>query len=395
MKLSDFQYELPEERIAKFPLKERDHSKLLVFNNEVEDLTFKHLPSQLGKDCCLFFNNTKVIPARLSLFKDTGARIEIFLLHPVKPTNLVQLAMEEKGPVVWKTMIGNSKKWKNGQYLKQDLIIDEQKVLISCKRINPIETEVEISWNSDHTFSEIVEALGKIPLPPYLNRDTQEADYETYQTVYSKEKGAVAAPTAGLHFTPYIFEQLQKEGVEIQELTLHVGAGTFMPVKHDNVMEHPMHNEQIVVSKAQIDHIAKSEKKIIPVGTTSMRSIESLYWYGVMLSKEKQPMMVEKDYPYNNPSILTQQESFSFIADYMEEQKLETLIGETEIMIRPGYDFKVCQGLITNFHQPGSTLIMLIAALVGENWRMIYQHALKNDYRFLSYGDSSLLWPSK
>lgn len=395
MKLSDFQYELPEERIAKFPLKERDHSKLLVFNNEVEDLTFKHLPSQLGKDCCLFFNNTKVIPARLSLFKDTGARIEIFLLHPVKPTNLVQLAMEEKGPVVWKTMIGNSKKWKNGQDLKQDLIIDEQKVLISCKRINPIETEVEISWNSDHTFSEIVEALGKIPLPPYLNRDTQEADYKTYQTVYSKEKGAVAAPTAGLHFTPYIFEQLQKEGVEIQELTLHVGAGTFMPVKHDNVMEHPMHNEQIVVSKAQIDHIAKSEKKIIPVGTTSMRSIESLYWYGVMLSKEKQPMMIEKDYPYNNPSILTQQESFSLIADYMEERKLETLIGETEIMIRPGYDFKVCQGLITNFHQPGSTLIMLIAALVGENWRMIYQHALKNDYRFLSYGDSSLLWPSK
>ena len=228
MKLSDFQYELPEERIAKFPLKERDHSKLLVFNNEVEDLTFKHLPSQLGKDCCLFFNNTKVIPARLSLFKDTGARIEIFLLHPVKPTNLVQLAMEEKGPVVWKTMIGNSKKWKNGQDLKQDLIIDEQKVLISCKRINPIETEVEISWNSDHTFSEIVEALGKIPLPPYLNRDTQEADYETYQTVYSKEKGAVAAPTAGLHFTPYIFEQLQKEGVVLFGLATSVIENPFV-----------------------------------------------------------------------------------------------------------------------------------------------------------------------
>lgn len=392
--LSEFTYPLPDERIAKYPLADRSASKLLHYNNgSIEDKVFKNISDILKTNSSLFFNNTKVIPARLFFQKETGAKIEIFLLHPISPTNIVQLAMEVKGEAVWECMIGNSKKWKHQDILKQIIQIEGKDLLIQAQRIEGENKQVKLIWDESIQFSEIVEALGNIPLPPYLNRDTEENDLLTYQTVYSKEKGAVAAPTAGLHFTDDILEDIENKNIDCNYLTLHVGAGTFMPVKHDNVLEHPMHNEQVVISKSCIEAIINSKSDIIPVGTTSMRSLESLYWYGVKLSRGDEKFFIPKMYAYEQPSDLSRKESFQLILDYMNKNSTNIIIGETEIFIFPSYKFKTCDGLITNFHQPASTLIMLVAALIGDDWKKVYNHALDNDYRFLSYGDSSLLMP--
>lgn len=393
MKLSDYIYDLPEERIAKYPLKDRSSSKLLVYKNgSCSDQVFNQLNTYLPENAALYFNNTEVIPARLFFQKETGANIEIFLLHPISPTNIVQHAMEVKGEAIWECMIGNSKKWKEDNVLQQSIQINDQTVKIEARRVPGELKQARISWPEEFQFSEIVEALGNIPLPPYLNRDTEEEDIETYQTVYSNEKGAVAAPTAGLHFTDQILEELQNNNHSLNYLTLHVGAGTFMPVKHDNPLEHPMHNEQIVVTKDLINSVINNEF-ITSVGTTSMRSLESLYWFGVKLENDPEAkFFIEKLYPYDNSTKISKEHAFLNIADYLTKNNSNTLIGETEIFLFPGYEFKVCNALITNFHQPSSTLLMLIAAFIGEDWRNMYQHALDNDYRFLSYGDSSILF---
>ena len=390
--LSEYTYDLPEERIAKYPLKDRSKSKLLTYiNKSINNDKFKNINDLLKSKSTLFFNDTKVIPARLFFQKDTGANIEVFLLHPVSPTTVVQAAMEVRKEAIWECIIGNSKKWKQENVLRKEIEINGNCIEIEARRIEGNLKQVQLNWSSDYQFSEIVEALGKIPLPPYLNRETEEEDLVTYQTVYSKEKGAVAAPTAGLHFTDEVMQSIAEKGVKLDYLTLHVGAGTFLPVKHDNVMEHPMHNEQIVVTKQAIQSIINADDDIIPVGTTSMRSLESLYWFGIKLIKGETGFFIPKLYPYENKTDISRKEAFEAIAQFMEDNNAGQIIGETEIFIFPGYDFKVCDGLITNFHQPGSTLIMLVAALIGEDWRKVYDFALENDYRFLSYGDSSLL----
>ncbi|QRR03315.1 S-adenosylmethionine:tRNA ribosyltransferase-isomerase [Dyadobacter sandarakinus] len=396
--LGDYTYELPDERVAKYPLTRRDQSKLLVYqNHKIQHSQFTSLPDFLPSHALLVFNNTKVIPARAYFQKPTGATIEILLLHPEQPTRIINDAMLVRGSCVWECMIGNKKRWKVGDVLSRDIHINEQPVELSVAYADFERNEVRLSWDADVPFLDIVKALGQIPLPPYLNRDTEESDSETYQTVYADQHGAVAAPTAGLHFTEHVFEKLSQKGIEKAFLTLHVGAGTFQPIKADTVTEHKMHSEQIVFTRELIGDLLAKQDCIVAVGTTSLRSLESLYWYGVKLfRKETTSFFIEKLYPYpfDEADLPTTREALESIAFYMDQENLDALTGETEIFIFPGYKFRMCKGLVTNYHQPGSTLILLVAAFVGDDWKRIYAHALENDYRFLSYGDSSLLWNS-
>jgi S-adenosylmethionine:tRNA ribosyltransferase-isomerase len=391
--IEDYNYDLPDERIAKFPLDKRDESKLLVFDGkEIKDRRFKEIGEILPPESLLVFNNTKVIPARLFFKRATGALIQAFLLHPTSHNGIITQVMEEDNTCQWECMIGNKKKWK-GEKLTAMIHLNGKDITLLAEVINSEKNEVRFYWDQKVSFAELVKAFGEIPLPPYLNRNTEEKDKETYQTVYSKSDGAVAAPTAGLHFTDVVLEDLKQKGFKQSFLTLHVGAGTFQPVKVENAMEHHMHSEQIVVSKSFIKDIILHDLKIIPVGTTSMRSLESLYWFGVMLSiKPNSQFKVEKLFPYEyDGREITRKEAFQNILTYLNEKDIETLIGSTEIFIFPGYKMRVCDGIITNFHQPKSTLLLLISALIGEKWRDVYHHAMKNDYRFLSYGDSSFL----
>ncbi|MBX2842512.1 MAG: S-adenosylmethionine:tRNA ribosyltransferase-isomerase [Flammeovirgaceae bacterium] len=397
IKLADFQYELQDNRIAKYPLEKRDESKLLLYRDQkIAHHTFKNLPDFISDEYQLIFNNTKVLPARIYFQKESGATIEVFLLHPVSPTPLVQEAMLVKDTTIWECTIGNLKRWKEDQVLKRNLIVGEYEIELQAQLIDREKRYVQFSWKEERThFVDVVIAAGEVPLPPYLNRKPTSKDKDTYQTIYSKEEGAVAAPTAGLHFTTEVLENLQKQGVLMDEVTLHVGAGTFQPIKTENVLEHTMHNEQVVISRENL-LVLLQNKKVIPVGTTSMRTLESLYWFGVKLldETEKNDFFIAKLYPYqdrktNLPDKLT---AFKAILDYMDRYNLQQITGETEIFIFPGYQFKVCEALITNFHQPSSTLILLVAAFIGNDWRKIYREALNNDYRFLSYGDSSLLF---
>jgi S-adenosylmethionine:tRNA ribosyltransferase-isomerase len=327
--------------------------------------------------------------------RETGAIIEVFLLNPVSPSTVISLAMEAKKESVWECVIGNKKKWKTTEILEAEVEVNNQTVSIQASFANRDRDEVKISWNSEESFSELVEAFGKIPLPPYLNRDSEERDIENYQTVYSKNKGAVAAPTAGLHFTDSVFEKIAEKGIVKSFLTLHVGAGTFMPVKTENAVEHPMHNEQLVFSKEFVESLLENHGFVVPVGTTSMRSLESLYWFGVkLIENEKTNFFIEKLFPYEERNEITTKDALKAVLSYFEKHNLKEVIGQTEIMIFPSYKFKICKSLITNFHQPSSTLLMLVAAFVGENnWKKIYSEALNNDYRFLSFGDSSILIP--
>lgn len=396
--LGDYLYDLPDDRIARYPLKERDASKLLVYTGKesgIQHEQFKNIAHYLPVTATLFFNNTKVIPARLLFKKTTGALIEIFLLQPKAPSEEVATAMQVQKSTTWLCMIRNLKKWKQEEVLTKTITYKDGTFAVRAKLIDPIQQLVALSWDGTMIFSEVLEALGEIPLPPYLKRKAEATDKNTYQTVYSEKEGAVAAPTAGLHFTPDVLQQIQQKGIAEHFLTLHVSAGTFQPIKEEAVIRHPMHTEQIVLSRENVQAVYEGQK-IIAIGTTSMRSLESLYWFGVRLYLEgHEQFMIEKltPYQYDEAQLPSKEEAMKAILNFMDKKGLSTISGETAIFIFPGYKFRVCDGLITNFHQPGSTLILLVAAFVGKDWRKIYDTALNNNYRFLSYGDSSLLLP--
>jgi S-adenosylmethionine:tRNA ribosyltransferase-isomerase len=430
IKLSDYTYDLPDEQIAKFPLSKRDESKLLVYQQgEITHSVFKNITDYLPKNSLLVFNNTKVIPARIHFQKPTGAIIQLFLLHPIAPTSVINLAMEVSGECVWECMIGNRKRWKKGDILSQIIQVESQEIEVKAKIEDEEKNYVKLSWkvinlgyltelveqvssdktptkglkplvgvnlfNSPLKFVDLIQALGQIPLPPYLNREAEASDYETYQTVYSEKKGAVAAPTAGLHFTQKVLQNLEQQGFTQNFITLHVGAGTFQPIKVENIIEHKMHNEQIVFTRKNIENLLANLGNIIAVGTTSMRTLESIYWIGVQLinTPKLEHYLIEKLFPYQNTNPPTPEESLNAILKKMDDLGIDEITAETEIFIFPSYQFKICKGIITNYHQPESTLILLIAALIGEDWRKVYHEAMTNDYRFLSYGDSSLLLP--
>jgi S-adenosylmethionine:tRNA ribosyltransferase-isomerase len=394
--LSEYEYTLPEDRIAKYPLEKRDASKLLHYREgEIKHFHFYDIPSLLPSDTLLVYNDTKVIPARLIFQRQTGAKIEIFLLQPVAPTTVIPEIMLAKHPVTWETMIGNAKKWKEGEILTGRVHVQEKEVILSAKLIDRESKRVEFSWDqAEVAFVDLVEASGEVPLPPYLNRKPNEADKTRYQTVYSKKEGAVAAPTAGLHFTEEVFEQLRAKGIREAQVTLHVSAGTFQPISVKTVQEHPMHSEQIQITRETIEKLLAEKGTIVAVGTTSIRTLESLFWYGVKLIEGKgEDFFVPKLFPYEKrAAIPSKVESLQAILNLMTKKEIDTLMGNTEIFIFPGYRYQLVEGLITNFHQPGSTLILLIATILGQDWKKVYQEALSEDYRFLSYGDSSLLW---
>ncbi len=391
LNINDYLYDLPHHRIAAEPLQQRDASKLLVYRSgNIEHHTFKNLADFLPANSFLFFNDTKVIPARLHFQKDSGAEIEIFLLSPKAPHTLLATAMLAKKQCTWQCTIGNLKRWKDGQLLSKQT----PQGTLTAELVNRSEGLVTFRWEGEASFAEVITRLGETPLPPYIRRKANANDVGRYQTIYSHHEGAVAAPTAGLHFTDQVFESLREKKIDHDFLTLHVSAGTFQPVKVENALTHTMHHEQVVVNRKTIDHLVK-EKFVVAVGTTSMRTLESLYWYGVAL---QQHAGAEFNITQHDPYItraqrLSAQQAFQHIARYMDNRKLEQLTGTTSIFIHPGYAFNVCKGLITNFHQPGSTLMLLVAAFIGERWKQVYDEALTNDYRFLSYGDSSLLLP--
>ncbi len=392
--LEKYTYHLPDERIARFPVEPRDVSKLLVYQQSaISEDRFYNLVKHLPQKSFLVFNNTKVIPARLFFQKSSGAIIEIFLLNPVEPSTIISQVMETTHTCTWACMIGNKKRLK-GKLVGTYTIHADNDLELVAELVDLEKNYVRFSWNNaELTFAEIVKFFGQIPLPPYLKRQTEEKDYQTYQTVYSKNDGAVAAPTAGLHFTEKVLFDLVDQDISYDFITLHVGAGTFQPIKVQNVVEHLMHSEQIVFDKSFIRQLADNLDFVIPVGTTSMRSLESLYWFGTKLLLGEETFFIEKLFPYQSIEAISAKVSIQAILDYMDAKNIEQLIGETEIFIFPGYQFRICKGIITNFHQPDSTLILLVAALVGENWKKIYDFALENNFRFLSYGDSSLLIP--
>lgn len=394
--LKTFEYTLPEEKIAKFPLENRADSQLLHWKKgEIQHLHFYDLPDLLPADSLLIYNDTKVIPARLIFQRKSGSKIEIFLLQPIYPTLVISEIMLAKHPVVWETLIGNEKKWKDKETLNGKVVVNGKEIILTAILKNKDKKQVEFSWNDPEiAFVDVVEASGEVPLPPYLNRKPVDSDKNRYQTIYSKQEGAVAAPTAGLHFTEEIFKKLEEKGVQKTEVTLHVSAGTFQPIKVDEVTAHPMHSEQIVISRAAVEKILRHKGKKIAVGTTSIRTLESLYWFGVKLIENGScDCKIEKLFAYEQrENEITFTEAFEAILKQMNFKKIETLVGNTEIFIFPGYRYRVVEALITNFHQPGSTLVLLIATILGDDWRMVYEEALKMDYRFLSYGDSSLLW---
>lgn len=394
--ISDYQYPLDDAQIARFPENPRDESRLLVYRKSgIEHSKFKRIADYLPENAHLVLNNTRVIPARLFFKRKTGASIEIFLLNPVEPSEVLPLVMEETQAVAWHCVIGNKRRWKAGETLEGHFRHEGKDLLLKARLSDSHENHVHLTWEGGIPFSQVVVAYGNIPLPPYLNREAEESDKQDYQTIYSEKEGAVAAPTAGLHFTPAVFEELEQKGIGKSFVTLHVGAGTFMPVKEENALNHPMHSEQMVVHRDFIENLLKNDGFIIPVGTTSMRSLESLYWLGVkILEGNEHPFFIEKLYPYKSHEEISMRASFEAILALMEQESQEQLIGNTEIMIFPGYTFKVCRGLITNFHQPASTLLLLVAALIGEqSWKEVYRQARENNYRFLSFGDSSLLLP--
>jgi S-adenosylmethionine:tRNA ribosyltransferase-isomerase len=394
--LRDYEYTLPDERIAKFPLEKRDSSKVLHYRErEIQHYHFYDIPDLLPSDSLLVYNDTKVIPARLIFQRETGAKIEIFLLAPTAPTTVIPEIMLAKHPVTWETMIGNAKKWKDSEVLQGHVSVAGREVTLSARLIDRELKRVEFLWDDPQVaFVDLVEASGELPLPPYLNRRPNEDDKSRYQTVYSKKEGAVAAPTAGLHFTEEVFAKLRQKGIREAQVTLHVSAGTFQPIKVDNVLEHPMHSEQIQINRETILKLLENQGKTVAVGTTSVRTLESLYWFGVKLIERKgEDFFISKLFAYEKRDFTPSKvEALQAILTWMDREGHDTILGQTEIFIFPGYTFRMIEGLITNFHQPGSTLILLIATILGEDWKKVYGEAQAKDYRFLSYGDSSLLW---
>ena len=396
--ISDYFYDLPDERIAKYPLTKRDDSKLLIYSdNQIFDSKFKDISHDISEGSLLIYNNTKVIHARLLFKKDTGANIEIFCLSPHLPSDYAENFQQNKG-CSWSCLVGNAKRW-HEEVLTLVVSTHGNPFHLFAKKIEKVGQEliVHFSWdNPALTFSEVIEMAGNLPIPPYLNRKTEESDMQTYQTVYSKIEGSVAAPTAGLHFTKEVFKSLEQKNIAFSEVTLHVGAGTFRPVKSQLIGEHEMHTEFISVSRETVNAMLQNKGKLIVVGTTSMRTIESLYEIGRKIIENPQilpeNLTVSQWDPYELKKEYDSKLVLEAILKYLDSYKLNSFTTSTQIMIAPGYKFKFADALITNFHQPQSTLLLLISAFVGGDWRKIYNHALQNDYRFLSYGDASLLW---
>ena len=400
--ISDYQYPLPDVRIAKFPIAQRDHSKLLVYHHgEVGEDVFYHLPDYLPKGSLMVFNNTKVIQARMHFRKSTGALIEVFLLEPAEPSDY-ELMFQTSSHCAWYCLVGNLKKWKEGT-LEREIIIHQTPVTVKATRghIHGTSHRVDFEWNGDVSFAEIIDAMGELPIPPYLNRETQESDKTTYQTVYSKIKGSVAAPTAGLHFTEQVLQAIDAAGIDREELTLHVGAGTFKPVKSEEIEDHEMHTEFISVRRSTIQKLINHNASAIAVGTTSVRTLESLYYMGLKVmqnpSLSEDQLHVTQWEPYeivnSEKRIVNSVEALKALAAWMDAKGFEVLHSSTQIIIAPGYDYHIVKMLVTNFHQPQSTLLLLVSAFVKGDWRKIYDYALAHDFRFLSYGDSSLLIP--
>ena len=403
--ISDYNYPLPDERIAKFHLARRDQSKLLIYNKgEVEEDIFFNLPKHLPKGSLMVFNNTKVIQARMHFRKDTGALIEIFLLEPAEPSDY-ELMFQTTAHCAWYCLVGNLKKWKTGR-LTRIINVKDETVSITATRMGEHGTShrIDFEWCcSDGTpstlsFAEIIDAMGELPIPPYLNRETQESDKTTYQTVYSKIKGSVAAPTAGLHFTPEVLAAVDAHGIDREELTLHVGAGTFKPVKSEEIEGHEMHTEYIAVHRQTLEKLLKHGCQAIAVGTTSVRTLESLYFMGRKLmlhpNLTEEELHVNQWEPYEeNATAVKVEDAIRTLVEWLDRNGLSTLHSSTQIIIAPGYDYKIVKMLVTNFHQPQSTLLLLVSAFVHGDWHKIYDYALSHDFRFLSYGDSSLLIP--
>ena len=394
--IKDYNYDLPDEKIAKYPLSERDMSKLLVYKNaEINEYKFTSMPEQLPEGHLMVFNDTKVVPARLHFQRETGAHIEIFCLEPVLPEEYVSMfAVTDK--CRWKCIVGNVKRWK-GDTLS--LYNPEASEAVSCMNLkadlierNGETSIVEFSWSNGAPFSAVLELCGSVPIPPYLNRDTESIDLERYQTLYAKFRGSVAAPTAGLHFTESVLERIRAKGIETGTVCLHVGAGTFLPVKADRVAEHTMHREPFVITRDFLKRLLASLGKVIAVGTTSVRTLESLYYIGVSCIETGAPEDVNQWAPYSRTYTYSSSEALQALLSYMESKELDSLQIGTSIIIVPGFEFKVVDVLVTNFHQPQSTLLLLISAFVKGNWEKIYDYALSHDFRFLSYGDSSLLF---
>ena len=391
--IADYDYPLPEERIAKFPLERRDQSKLLVYQRggSLQESTFAHLSDYLPDDTLLVFNNTKVIHARLFFRKPTGSTIEVFCLEPWNQP--VASAFEEREHCVWTCFVGNNKKWKDPT-LSRTIVIDSKEVTLTATRREAVTNTwiVDFQWTGGYSFAEIIEHAGVIPLPPYLNREAEESDSERYQTVYARHEGSVAAPTAGLHFTDEVFQSLASKGIGTEFITLHVGAGTFKPVSTETIGEHEMHVEKVQVSADNLRRLlAHGQKPLVAVGTTTVRTLESVYWFGVQLSVNPtlEGMRIRQWDPYELAPVSCD-EALSLVLQWMEHRGLEVLEGETQLMIAPGYKYHVINGIVTNFHQPKSTLLLLVSALIGEAWKECYAYALAHGFRFLSYGDSCL-----
>ena len=416
--IADYNYDLPDERIAKFPLAERDASKLLIYNQgKVSEDVFSSLPKYLPTGALMVFNNTKVIQARLHFRKSPsvsngvevqGALIEVFCLEPALP-NDYQLNFSQKGSVQWYCLVGNLKKWKEGKLLRTIEMPNGEQVTLACERMGLHGTShiIEFSWNGNYTWAELLDAVGELPIPPYLNRETQESDKTTYQTVYSKVKGSVAAPTAGLHFTERVLQALDEAGIDREELTLHVGAGTFKPVKSEEIGGHDMHTEHIAVRRQTIEKLIAHGGEAIAVGTTSVRTLESLYYMGILAMQGKEDLHVPQWMPYEEKTTADGQQSTEIaqrvgwstvnclqaLLAYMDQHHLDVLHSSTQIIIAPGYEYHIVRRMVTNFHQPQSTLLLLVSAFLKGDWRKVYDYALSHDFRFLSYGDSSLLIP--
>ena len=406
--IADYNYDLPDERIAKFPLAERDASKLLIYHKgEVSEDVFSSLPKYLPSGALMVFNNTKVIQARLHFRKQStesvqGALIEVFCLEPALP-NDYQLNFSQKGMVQWYCLVGNLKKWKEGKLFRVIQMPDGEQVTLACERkgIHGTSHIVEFSWDGNYTWAELLDAVGELPIPPYLNRETQESDKTTYQTVYSKIKGSVAAPTAGLHFTERVLKALDEAGIDREELTLHVGAGTFKPVKSEEIGGHDMHTEHIAVRRQTIEKLIAHGGEAIAVGTTSVRTLESLYYMGILAQQGAEDLHVPQWMPYetlpsqtsNLQSPISTLNALKALLSYMDQHQLDVLHSSTQIIIAPGYEYHIVRRMVTNFHQPQSTLLLLVSAFLKGDWKKVYDYALAHDFRFLSYGDSSLLIP--
>lgn len=398
IRIEDYNYSLPDERIAKFPLSKRDESKLLLYRGgRIGESIFKKLPDYLPENCLMVFNNTRVIQARLLFQKETGARIEVFCLEPVEPNDYA-LVFQQTRRCTWTCLVGNLKKWKEGALSKAVAIGTDTVTLKAEKKQSYGDSHrIEFTWDrAEYTFADLLESAGVLPIPPYLHRETEKSDLQTYQTVYSKIKGSVAAPTAGLHFTPEVLTEIDRRGIGREEVTLHVGAGTFKPVKSETIEGHEMHTEFISVRRSSIERIRQNLGRIVAVGTTSVRTLESLYYIGALLSEHpdasSEELVVKQWMPYEEANNrLSPAEALQNILDYLDRRKADRLVTATQIILAPGYTFKLVGGIVTNFHQPQSTLLLLISAFVDGNWKSIYDYALSHNFRFLSYGDSSLL----